>query len=77
VTTGPYHLIRHPIYASICLFIWASALGHASLRSMAFACLVTVGVALRIVTEEKLVTMQYPEYRDYAKRTKRLIPFVF
>ena len=77
VTTGPYRFIRHPIYASICLFIWSSALGHPSLRSAALAILVCAGVALRIVTEENLVAMEYPEYRDYAKRTKRLIPFVF
>ena len=77
VTTGPYRFIRHPIYAAVCLFIWASALGHLSLQSAALACLVSAGVAIRIVTEEQLVTQQYPEYRDYAKRTKRLIPFVF
>src|SRR5262245_46386137 len=35
VTTGPYRFIRHPIYASIGLFTWASVLGHPSLRSTA------------------------------------------
>jgi protein-S-isoprenylcysteine O-methyltransferase Ste14 len=41
------------------------------------ACLVSLGIAIRVVTEEQLVAVQYPEYREYAKRTKRLIPFVF
>lgn len=77
VTTGPYALIRHPIYASVCLFILASVLGHPSLPSAALACLVIAGVAIRIVAEEQLVAQRYPEYRDYATRTKRLIPFVF
>ena len=77
VTSGPYRFIRHPIYASVCLFVWVSALGHASVRSALLACLVTIGVAIRVATEETLVAKQYPEYLDYAKRTKRLIPFVF
>ena len=77
VTTGPYRFIRHPIYASVCLFIVVSALAHASLRTAALACLVVVGVLIRAVTEEKLVARQYPAYKDYAKRTKRLIPYVF
>ena len=77
VTSGPYRLIRHPIYASVALFTWIGALAHASLRSAGLAILVGIGIAIRVVTEEQLVAMQYPEYREYAKRTKRLIPFVF
>ena len=77
VTSGPYRLIRHPIYASVCLFTWVSALGHPSLWSVGLASLVSVGIMIRALTEETLVAKQYPEYRDYAKRTKRLIPFVF
>ena len=77
VTTGPYRLVRHPIYASASLFVLVSALGHPSLRTAALACLVIVGVVIRAVTEEKLVARQYPAYRDYAKRTKRLIPYVY
>ena len=77
MTSGPYHFIRHPIYASVCLFTWVSALGHASLLSTALACLVSAGIVIRVVTEEELVAERYPEYRDYAKRTKRLIPFIF
>jgi protein-S-isoprenylcysteine O-methyltransferase Ste14 len=77
VTTGPYRFIRHPIYASVCVFIWVSVLGHASLQSVALASLVSLGAAIRVVIEEELVAQRYPEYRDYAKRTKRLIPFVF
>ena len=32
--------------------------------------------AVRIGAEERLVEAAYPEYADYARRTKRLIPFV-
>ncbi len=77
VTTGPYGFIRHPIYAAVCLFVWASVLGSPSLRTALFAAVVTAGTLARIVCEERLLFEQYPDYAAYSRRTKRLIPFVF
>jgi len=31
---------------------------------------------VRVATEERLLVERYPEYRDYAARTRRLIPFL-
>jgi len=31
---------------------------------------------VRIAAEEKLLVERYPEYKEYAKRTKRIIPFL-
>jgi protein-S-isoprenylcysteine O-methyltransferase Ste14 len=77
VTSGPYHFIRHPIYTSVCLFVWAGALGHLSLVSVALAALATAGGLARMLCEERLLVERYPEYLDYAARTARMIPFVF
>jgi protein-S-isoprenylcysteine O-methyltransferase Ste14 len=38
--------------------------------------LITVGLAVRMVAEERLVAERYPEYLAYAARTKRIIPFI-
>lgn len=77
VTTGPYRHIRHPIYTALCLFVGAGAGAHLSWRTgLAFA--LVVGCALlRIFCEETLVSLQYPEYREYADRTWRMVPYVF
>jgi protein-S-isoprenylcysteine O-methyltransferase Ste14 len=74
VTSGPYHFVRHPIYASICLFLWAGALGNFSLLSISLGTLGTAGAVVRMLCEEHLLVRQYPEYRDYAIRTRRLLP---
>ncbi|MGH8092321.1 MAG: methyltransferase family protein [Chthoniobacterales bacterium] len=74
VTSGPYRYIRHPIYAAICMFIWAGVLAHLSPLTILLGFLATVGVLVRLRCEETLVTERYPEYRDYAARTKRLVP---
>ncbi len=77
VTAGPYRFIRHPIYSSVCLFMWVSTAGHPSALSIGLALVVSLGAAVRIVAEEALLRVRYQEYAAYASRTKRLIPFVF
>jgi protein-S-isoprenylcysteine O-methyltransferase Ste14 len=77
VTTGPYRLVRHPIYTAVCLFVTAGAAGHLSWTSGSFCGLVWVGALARMVCEERLLGEQYPEYRQYAATTSRMIPHVF
>jgi len=76
VTRGPYHWLRHPIYAAILYFIWSTAIDHRSVQAMAAALLVTVGAFVRMYAEESLLTTMYPEYTTYRARTARVIPFV-
>jgi protein-S-isoprenylcysteine O-methyltransferase Ste14 len=77
VTTGPYRFMRHPIYTAVFLFAFAGALAHVSLTAAGLALLVFVGALGRMLAEERLVARRYPEYVDYAARTRRMIPFVF
>jgi len=44
--------------------------------NVALATLATVMVAVRIAAEERLLLKRYPEYAEYAARTKRVLPFV-
>ncbi len=77
VTTGPYRFVRHPIYASVLYFAAAGAAANLSLLNGGFFILLAAGVGIRIYCEEKLILRQYPEYADYSRRTRRIIPFVF
>jgi protein-S-isoprenylcysteine O-methyltransferase Ste14 len=77
VTTGPYRYIRHPIYTAVCLFAGAGAAAHWSWTTAAFGGLVLAGALVRLLCEEKLVAARYPEYRPYASKTWRVIPYVF
>jgi protein-S-isoprenylcysteine O-methyltransferase Ste14 len=74
VTSGPYHFVRHAIYGSICLFLWAGVLGNFSLLSISLGTLGTAGAVVRVLCEEHLLLRQYPEYHAYAIRTRRLLP---
>jgi len=77
VTTGPYRIIRHPIYTAACLFGWGPIVVHLSLAGVALGMLLLLGALVRLMCEEQLVKQRYPEYVEYAKVTKRMIPYLF
>jgi protein-S-isoprenylcysteine O-methyltransferase Ste14 len=77
VTTGPYRLIRHPIYTAACLFGWGPIVVHWSLQSVGLGVLLLLGALLRMLCEEHLIKQQYPEYVEYARVTKRMVPYLF
>lgn len=76
ITLGPYRYIRNPIYAAAWLIIWVGAASHWSVVNATLAAAIALALVVKIGCEEKLLRVAYPEYGDYAKRTKRLIPFV-
>ena len=77
VTSGPYRFIRHPIYASIIYFLWAGIFSNYSLLNAILGIAATLALMIRIYAEETLIIERYPEYSEYAARTRRIIPLIF
>ncbi len=77
VTTGPYRWLRHPIYASVIWFSWACLISFHKPATLGAVLLITAGLVIRMVTEEKELRRTYPEYSSYCTKTKRIIPFIF
>ena len=77
VTTGPYRFIRHPIYTAVCLFVWPGILAHWSPVNVLLGALLSAGAVGRMLCEERMIIEVYPEYRDYARATKRMVPYIF
>jgi protein-S-isoprenylcysteine O-methyltransferase Ste14 len=77
VTRGPYRWVRHPLYLGELIAVFAIVLGS---REPLWAGLAWVGcVALQVVRtlyEEQNIRAEFPQYAEYAARTKRLIPGV-
>jgi protein-S-isoprenylcysteine O-methyltransferase Ste14 len=77
VRTGPYRYIRHPIYTAACLFGWGGVVTHWSELSATLGVLLVAGGLVRMLCEERLLKQLYPEYLEYSKATKRMLPYVF
>jgi len=76
VTSGPYRYLRHPIYAAILWFVWSGVAVHRSAQAAVLAAALTAGLAIRMRLEERLLLATYPEYAAYARRTRRVVPFL-
>jgi len=76
VTSGPYQSIRHPIYTAFLLIMGATLLISANwLIGLSWIGMTALEIASRIGFEESLMLEYFgDQYRDYMKKTGRLIP---
>jgi protein-S-isoprenylcysteine O-methyltransferase Ste14 len=77
VTSGPYHLVRHPIYSGVLVAGVGTAVALSWLWLIAVALAGTYFIYSATV-EERYLTEQLPDiYPTYKRATKMLVPFVF
>jgi protein-S-isoprenylcysteine O-methyltransferase Ste14 len=77
VDSGPYALVRHPIYGGLILagVGWALLRGGPLHLPLAFA--LAFYLNIKASREERFLLARFPEYRAYAERTpRRLVPWV-
>ncbi len=77
VITGPYRLIRHPMYASIFIFALALLTGQFDYYKIIISVILVADLIVKMIFEESLLCKSYPEYKSYMMKTKRVIPFVW
>jgi protein-S-isoprenylcysteine O-methyltransferase Ste14 len=78
IDTGPYALVRHPMYAAAVLYLFGMPLKLGSTWGLLVPPLFIIGVSLRAIAEENTLARELPGYADYMTRVPyRLIPFVW
>lgn len=77
VDTGPYALVRHPIYTGLITAILASAVAEATWPALLGGALVTLGLWLKARIEERFLTAELgaDAYGAYRRRVPMLVPF--
>lgn len=77
IQTGPYSIVRHPIYSGFLLAILGTALVQGEFRSLLALPVAVLGWALKLRLEESFMAQQFGNaYLDYKRRVKALVPFV-
>ena len=78
ISTGPYRVFRHPMYAGALLMLFFTPLALGSFLGLLFFFPMLLVIVFRIVEEEKFLTKNLSGYREYTKKTRyRLIPFIW
>ncbi len=78
VSTGPYHYVRHPMYAGFLLFIVGTPLFLGSWYGVLLGLVFMFVVARRAVLEERTLQKELDGYAEYVMQVKyRLVPYVW
>ena len=75
VDTGPYRIVRHPIYTGILLAIYATAAIKGTILGVAGALIITLGLWMKARLEESWLTQEVEGYDAYRHRVPMLLPF--
>jgi protein-S-isoprenylcysteine O-methyltransferase Ste14 len=77
VTTGPYHLVRHPIYSGIILGFIGTAIAVSLYWMIAVAVIGAYFIYSATVEETNMARLFPDTYPPYKQSTKMLIPYLF
>ena len=78
ISTGPYALVRHPMYGGVLVMMIGVPLALGSWGGLAILVVLLPGLAWRILDEEKLLRKDLPGYPEYAQKVRyRLVPYLW
>lgn len=78
ISSGPYAIVRHPMYTGGILFLLAAPLVLGSWWALIPAAVVCAGIVVRFLDEERFLIKNLAGYREYRDRVRwRLLPGVW
>jgi protein-S-isoprenylcysteine O-methyltransferase Ste14 len=78
IRSGPYRLVRHPIYTGIVLAMLGTAIYIGEIRALVGTVVALIALKVKSRLEEAFMTEQFgPEYANYKRHVKSLVPFVW
>lgn len=77
IRTGPYRVVRHPIYSGVLLALSGTALAVGEWRAALAFALLFLAFLRRVLAEEKRLIAIFPDYAQYRRETAALIPGLF
>jgi protein-S-isoprenylcysteine O-methyltransferase Ste14 len=78
IRSGPYRIVRHPIYASmLCLMLGMASIATTPVYFAVALALFLAGTEIRVRIEDKLLAERFgEEFRDYQRSTPAYIPLI-
>ena len=77
ITSGPYRLVRHPIYTGLLIAVAGSALAIGEWRALCGLAIILAALLHKLSIEERLLFEHFGEdYARYRKKVSALIPFI-
>jgi protein-S-isoprenylcysteine O-methyltransferase Ste14 len=78
ISSGPYAIVRHPMYTGALVYLVATPLALGSYWGLLALLFVVPFLVWRLIDEEHLLVRELPGYADYCRKVRyRLVPFVW
>jgi protein-S-isoprenylcysteine O-methyltransferase Ste14 len=78
ISTGPYAIVRHPMYAAALLMLLGVPVSLASWWGVLVFAAILLALAWRLIDEERVLVRDLPGYADYRRKVPwRLVPHVW
>ncbi len=78
IETGPYRLVRNPIYLGGLVAVFGTAVVEGEVRGVLAIVLVLIAFLRKIKLEERWLRERFgPKYMEYQRKVKALIPFMY
>lgn len=74
---GPYKYVRHPMYLAVLITTFAWVLNKSNWTSVVLWLILLFDLLIKINYEEERLIKHFPKYKDYKKKVKALIPFIW
>jgi protein-S-isoprenylcysteine O-methyltransferase Ste14 len=77
VVSGPYKVIRHPMYLAQIIAVIPLIIDYYTIYRLGAIIILAVTLLIKINYEEKQLVKHFPKYKDYTKKTFKLLPFIY
>ena len=78
ISTGPYAIVRHPMYASALLYLLGTPLALGSYWGLLAFAFMAPFLIWRLLDEERVLARDLPGYTEYQRRVRhRLLPLIW
>jgi len=77
IQTGPYSLIRHPMYTSLMLALFPILYTDHGIANLIVFGVLFINLLLKLKYEERLLLARFESYRQMVSTTWRLIPWIY
>jgi protein-S-isoprenylcysteine O-methyltransferase Ste14 len=75
IRSGPYAIVRHPIYTGLLLAVLGTAIVFGEWRGLLAFCFLTIALLLKLQREERFMEERFPDtYPSYCAQVPALIP---
>ena len=78
ISTGPYALVRHPMYVGVLIMLTGVPLALNAWWGLAIVVVALPALIWRIIDEENFLKKDLPGYAEYTQKVRnRLIPYLW